>query len=152
MKIAILREVRNSQKFLFCYYVQTQSLDDLHFPCSFHGKLVFPLLPYPFQLLYVDVVQLINICLLWLAGLLHLDRPAHYDIERSSIRHHAYIIIEHPSGMEERNGEPQHFLNDKLYFVNERMLFRLHLIIQFVFYVKSQSQRRFISLPMKSSD
>lgn len=129
---------RDRLDYLFCLSVQTSSLDNLQLSCSFHGKFIFPLLPYPFQLLNVHVVQLVHIRFLWLACLLYLDGSAHHDIERSPIGEDTCVVIEHSSRMEQGNGESQYFLYDKLRFMDERVLFRLHLIIQLVFYRGSQ--------------
>ena len=124
---------QESSDHLFCYHVQIQSLDDLQLSRSLHGKFIFPLLPYPLQLLNVHIMQLVHIRLLWHVCLLHLDWPAHHDIERPSIGHHAHVVIEYTSRMEKGNSKPQYFLYDKLCFVNEWVLLRLHLIIQLVF-------------------
>ena len=83
-------------------------------------------------------MQLVHIRLFRLTCLLYLDGSAHHDVERSPIREYAHVVIEHPSCMEQGNGKPQHFFYDELCLVDQRVLFRLYLIIQFVFYVESK--------------
>ena len=140
-KNATWEEVVDSLNYTSGYHVQFSSFDNLHLPCSIHGKFIFPLLPYPFQLLYIHVMQLVHVRLIWLTCLVYLDGPAHHNVKWSSIRENARVVIEYPPGVEQGNGKTQYFLDDELCLVDERVLFRLHLIIQLVFWAEIRSQR-----------
>ncbi len=80
-------------------------------------------------------MDLIHVALVRLPPTLlhHLDRLAHHHVQRPPVRHHAHVVVEHPSGVEERDREPQQLLDHELRFVHQGVLVRLHLVVQVVF-------------------
>ena len=63
----------------------------------------------------------------------HLDRPAHNDIERPAIGHHADIVVEHAPGMEQGDGEAEGFFEDDLGLVDQGVRVGADLVVEFVF-------------------
>src|ERR1700677_3936227 len=93
-------------------------------------------MPQPHQLchiLSVDLVQIFRIDCAVLAALSYdFDRPAHYNIDRSPIRHQSNIVVKDPSSVEQWYGESHQLLHYELSFVHPRMLFAVNLVIQIV--------------------
>jgi len=62
-----------------------------------------------------------------------LNRLAHHNIHRPSIRHDAYIIVEHTPSMKHGRGKPKYLLHPQLQAVQTRMLLGVELFVDVVF-------------------
>ena len=104
-------------------------LRDDHLTEPITCKYVFPFLPDPLQFLDIDFVHLVDVVLVRLELLLYFQWLPNHDIQRASIGHQAYVIVEDSSSVEEGNRKSQQLLHHQLCFVNERMVVWLHDVV-----------------------
>ena len=78
-------------------------------------------------------MKLVQVRLVRLGVLFHLDRPADDHIQRVPIRQHAVVVIENASRVEKRHGESEEFLDSHLDLVDGRVGVRMHLFVEVVF-------------------
>ena len=102
------------------------------------------------ELLRVEIVQTVDFTIVWVGSLHHGNGLANNNVHRTAVRQKSYIVIEHPSGVEERDGKPEEFLqmtsatksrlteppvtylDCELHLVYDRMFVWLELLIEIV--------------------
>lgn len=105
-------------RFLAHLIVTASSLDNLQLGLPVLCKVVLPLVPQPKQLLHVLLMHLIHIRRVRLRLLLHPDRPADDNVERTAVRQQADVVVEDAARVEQRNGEAEEALDEQLELVS----------------------------------
>ena len=92
------------------------------------GELVLVGVPQPLELGDVLAVHTVNLFLRRVGILHHHDGPADHDVDGSSIRHQPDVVVEDATRVEQRNGEAEDPLDEKLKLVDAWMRLRRRLL------------------------
>lgn len=107
-------------------------LDDFQLALSVLRKCILVFVPQPHKFRDVLVVNAIDMVIVWVFVLHHSDWPSHNDIDRSSIRHHADIVVKDTPGMEYGNGEAHDLLDQELDLVYVWMRLCVELLVDVI--------------------
>lgn len=78
-------------------------LDNLKLTLPMPGKRVFPIFPDPDQFIDILLVNLVDVRRIWGFGLHDANGSSDHNVNGSSVRHHADIVVEHAASVEERD-------------------------------------------------
>ena len=108
-------------------------LDNLKITITVLGKHIFPLVPDTLELSNVLRVDLVDV--LGVGSFLspNHNRTTNDDVERATVGHHADVVVEDTTSMEEWDSKAKRLLDKQLKLVDGGVSLRVELLVELIF-------------------